>query len=213
MKADPAIENLTRKHPDLRPVIPAITELGQRLNTVFDCGGRLFVAGNGGSAADAQHIVGELMKSYQRERQLSEEEQALFNGLPEGNMLAENLETGLPALVLGLNHSLTSAIANDFTERHLEFAQELWILGEERDAFLGISTSGRARNILYAMITAKTKGMYVAALTGSRPSPISDIADLAIRAPSRETAEIQQMHEVIYHCLCGMLEEHFLARH
>jgi D-sedoheptulose 7-phosphate isomerase len=208
--ADVVAEMLER-HANLEGTVPAFQSLCERLAAVFEAGGKLLVAGNGGSAADAQHIVAELMKSFERKRPLANRDRALFEQLPYGDALADNLEAGLPAMTVGMNHSLTSAIGNDFQEPHLEYAQELSVLGNEGDALLGISTSGRARNVLYAMIAAKAKGLFVAVLTGEDSGEMGEIADLAVTVPSQQTTEVQELHEVVYHSLCRALEHHFFG--
>lgn len=199
------IEEMLDKHPALKVTQMDLLDLSNKLISIFDGGGRLFVAGNGGSAADAQHIVAEIMKSFERKQPLSVEDKALFSKLPYGKILAENLERGFPAIALGLNHSLTSAIWNDFREAYMEYAQELWILANEADAFLGISTSGNARNVLYAMVTAKAKGLFVAGLTGNDGGKMKEMADLVICVPASLTREIQEMHRIIYHALCRII--------
>ena len=199
------------RHPVLEETIPDFEELCGKLASVFEAGGKLLVAGNGGSAADAQHIVAELMKSFEMKRPRSVESKLELEHLPHGGTLAEHLEPGMPAVALGLNHSLTSAIGNDFEEPHLEYAQELLVLANAGDAMLAISTSGRAKNVLYAMVTARAKGLFVAALTGADPGEMADLADLTLNVPATQTTEVQELHEVIYHGLCRALEQHFFA--
>lgn len=211
IKADVIIDEMVAKYPALGKTSPALLTFCEKMITLFKRGGRLFIAGNGGSAADAQHIVAELMKSFERKRPLSDKEKALFNGLPDGNKLACHLENGFPAIALGLNHSLTSAIWNDFRESHLEFAQELWVLAKKGDALLGISTSGTAKNVFYAMLTARAKGLYAVSFTGNKPNRLKEIADLALLVPSNWTAEVQQMQAIVYHTFCRILEKHFFT--
>jgi D-sedoheptulose 7-phosphate isomerase len=199
------------RHPVLEGTIPDFARLCEEMTGVFEGGGKLLVAGNGGSVADAQHIVAELMKSFEIGRPYLGQIGSLLETLPHGKTLAQHLEAGLPAVALGMNHSLTSAIGNDFEEPHLEYAQELMVLGNEGDALLGISTSGRARNVLYAIVAAKAKGLFVAALTGPAPGEMGELADLAISVPAQRTAEVQELHEVIYHGMCRALEQHFFG--
>jgi len=199
------------RHPVLEGSIPEFERLCERMAFLFEAGGKLLVAGNGGSAADAQHIAAELMKSFEIKRPRSSPSELELENLPFGSTLAKHLEPGLPAIALGLNHSLTSAIGNDFEEPHLEYAQELMVLGNEGDALLGISTSGRARNVLYAMVAAKAKGLFVAALTGPTPGEMGELADLTISVPAQRTTEVQELHEVIYHGMCRALEQHFFG--
>ena len=211
METSTVTSEILARHPALEGTIPDLVRLCERMTAIFEAGGKLLVAGNGGSAADAQHIVAELMKSFEAKRPLSGHTAGLLGNLPHGKKLAKNLEAGLPAIALGMNHSLTSAIGNDFEEPHLQYAQELLALGAESDALLGISTSGRARNVLYAMITAKAKGLFIAALTGPNSGEMGEVADLTITVPAQRTTEVQELHEVIYHGMCRALEHHFFG--
>ena len=112
----------------------------------------------------------------------------------------------MPTVALGCNPSLTSAIGNDFRAPHLELAQELWVCGEKRDAFLGISTSGKSINVCYAMAVSKARGMLTCALTGPAPNPMSDSADLSITVPGGRVADIQELHRAVYHAVCRLIE-------
>jgi D-sedoheptulose 7-phosphate isomerase len=145
------------RHPLLEGKGSEFERLCEMIASVFDSGGKLFVAGNGGSAADAQHIVAELMKSFEIKRSRSGRSELDLGNLPYGSTLAQHLEPGIPAVSLGLNHSLTSAIGNDFEEPHLEYAQELSVLADAGDALLAISTSGRAKNVIYTMVVARAR--------------------------------------------------------
>lgn len=128
-----------------------------------------------------------------------------------GEVLANNLQGALPAIALDGHPSLTTAYLND-CEPLLCFAQQVNGYGEEGDVFLGISTSGNSKNILYAATVAKVKGMRVIGLTGEKESKLSQIADVCIRVPQTETYMIQELHLPVYHCLCLMLEERFFGR-
>jgi D-sedoheptulose 7-phosphate isomerase len=205
------IQEMIEKFPILEPAVPSLLEFCQKMIDIYETGGKLLIAGNGGSAADAQHIAGELMKSFERKHPLTEKEKSMFKNWSDGDKIANHIENGLPVIVLGLNHSLTSAISNDYNESYLEFAQELWVSGKKGDAFLGISTSGHAQNIINAIITAKAKGLYTVALTGNKSNPVKDIAEHSICVPSSRTMEVQQMHEIIYHIFCKILEDHFFS--
>ena len=173
---------------------------------------KVLIAGNGGSAADAEHIVGELMKGFKLPRKLDtgfaskliEKDEEL------GRVLAVNLQGALPAIALDGHMALSTAYMND-CEPLLCFAQQINGYGRENDVFLGISTSGNSKNILYAAVVAKAKGMKVVALTGEKDSKLSKIADVTIKAPQSRTYMIQEYHLPIYHCLCLMLEERFFG--
>ena len=173
-------------------------------------GKKLLVAGNGGSAADSEHIVGELMKGFVKPRKLDEEySKALINANPElGAVLSDALQGALPAIALDGHPALTTAYMND-CEPLLCFAQQVNGYGIAGDVFLGISTSGNSKNILYAATVAKAKGLKVIGLTGEKESKLSAMADVCIRVPRKETFMIQELHLPVYHCLCLMLEETF----
>lgn len=205
------VRDLGTRWPVLQSSLSAIAQCIERLTDVFQSGGRLFVAGNGGSAADAIHIAGELVKAFELKRRLSESQAALFQEIPGGIELAQHLENGLPTFALGCNAALTSAIGNDFQVAHLEMAQELWVCGEKKDAFLGISTSGNSKNVRYAMGVSKAKQMLTIALTGPGPNPMSELADLAVTVPGGCVADIQDLHSVIYHVICRAIELHFFG--
>ena len=182
------------------------------LEESYENGGKLLVAGNGGSAADAEHIVGELMQGFKLPRKpeadfaekLVEENQEL------GSVLAENLQGALPAIALDGHPALSTAYMND-CEPLLCFAQQVNGYGKSGDVFLGISTSGNSKNVLYAATTAHAKGMKVIGLTGAKDSKLKDMSDVCIKAPQTETYMIQELHLPIYHCLCLMLEDNFFA--
>lgn len=182
------------------------------LEESYENGGKLLVAGNGGSAADAEHIVGELMMGFKLPRKpeadfaekLVEENQEL------GSVLAENLQGALPAIALDGHPALSTAYMND-CEPLLCFAQQVNGYGKSGDVFLGISTSGNSKNVLYAATTAHAKGMKVIGLTGAKDSKLKDMSDVCIKAPQTETYMIQELHLPIYHCLCLMLEDNFFA--
>lgn len=182
------------------------------LEESYENGGKLLVAGNGGSAADAEHIVGELMKGFKLPRKpeadfaekLVEENQEL------GSVLAENLQGALPAIALDGHPALSTAYMND-CEPLLCFAQQVNGYGKSGDVFLGISTSGNSKNVLYAATTAHAKGMKVIGLTGAKDSKLKDMSDVCIKAPQTETYMIQELHLPIYHCQCLMLEDNFFA--
>jgi D-sedoheptulose 7-phosphate isomerase len=162
--------------------------------------------------SDALHISGELLKSYAGKRPLTSEEVFAFEPLPDGQKLAASLERGLRGITLGVNPTIGSAVDNDFAERSMSVAQELNALGRSGDVLLAISTSGKARNLLYAAETARAKGITTILLTGPGESPLSNAADLAIHAPGERTDRIQENHILLYHCLCEMLEKHFFGQ-
>lgn len=168
------------------------------------------IAGNGGSAADAEHIVGELMKGFKlpRKPQADFAEKLIAENKELGVVLAENLQGALPAIALDGHLALSTAYMND-CEPLLCFAQQVNGYGKEDDVFLGISTSGNSKNVLYATITAHAKGMKVIGLTGAQSSKLERMSDVCIKVPQTETYMVQELHLPVYHCLCLMLENAF----
>lgn len=172
--------------------------------------GKLLIAGNGGSAADAEHITGELMKSFKKSRDLPIElKQKLVELDPiRGKYLGQTLEQPLTAIALVCHEALSTAFLNDRDGKAI-FAQQVLGYGKSGDVLLGISTSGNSENVLYAAIMAKTLGMKVVALTGAEGGKLKELADCSIRVPETETYKIQELHLPVYHCLCMMLENYF----
>lgn len=207
------IDLLILRYPQLIVAKDCIVEAYQILEESYTNDGKLLVAGNGGSAADAEHIVGELMKGFVNPRKLEAEySDALITVNKElGRVLSENLQGALPAIALDGHLALTTAYLND-CEPLLCFAQQVNGYGRKSDVFLGISTSGNSRNILYAATVAKAKGMKVIGLTGEKDSKLSEISDTCIQVPETETYKIQELHLPVYHCLCLMLEDTFSGK-
>ena len=207
------IDLLILRYPQLIVAKDCIVEAYQILEESYTNDGKLLVAGNGGSAADAEHIVGELMKGFVNPRKLEAEySDALITVNKElGRVLSENLQGALPAIALDGHLALTTAYLND-CEPLLCFAQQVNGYGRKSDVFLGISTSGNSRNILYAATVAKAKGMKVIGLTGEKDSKLSEISDTCIQVPETETYKIQELHVPVYHCLCLMLEDTFFGK-
>ena len=176
----------------------------------FSNGGKLLIAGNGGSAADAEHIVGELMKGFVKKRKLPE---AFIKKIethdPEiATYLVHHLQPGLPAIALSGHASLNTACINDI-DGNITFSEQIYGYGKPGDVFIGISTSGNSKNILYAAATAKAKGLKTIALTGCDGGSLKTISDISIIVPEKETYKIQELHLPVYHCLCLMIEEYF----
>ena len=207
------IDLLILRYPQLIVAKDCIVEAYQILEESYTNDGKLLVAGNGGSAADAEHIVGELMKGFVNPRKLEAEySDALITVNKElGRVLSENLQGALPAIALDGHLALTTAYLNDCGPL-LCFAQQVNGYGRKSDVFLGISTSGNSRNILYAATVAKAKGMKVIGLTGEKDSKLSEISDTCIQVPETETYKIQELHLPVYHCLCLMLEDTFFGK-
>ena len=206
------IELLMKRYPALIVSKQDIVDAYLLMEECYEKGGKLLIAGNGGSAADAEHIVGELMKGFKLPRKVTAEYvEKLINANPElGSLLADNLQSALPAIALDGHFALSTAYMND-CEPLLCFAQQVNGFGYKEDLFLGISTSGNSKNVLYAATVARAKGMKVVGLTGQKESKLSLFADVCIKVPQTETFMIQELHLPVYHCLCLMLEDKFFG--
>ena len=204
------IEIITSRYPALEACKADILVAFEVLRDSYAHGGKLLVCGNGGSAADAEHIVGELMKGFKSSRKLDEVSRKKLEDIDSaiGSMLADNLQGALPAIALDGHSALSTAYMND-CEPLMCFAQQVNGYGRESDVLLSISTSGNSKNVVYAAVTAKAKGMKVIGLTGQKESKLSAMADVCIRVPETETYKIQELHLPVYHSLCLMLEEEF----
>lgn len=202
------LDLLIERYPKLTVCKESIAAAYELMEACYAHGGKLLAAGNGGSAADAEHIVGELMKGFKKPRKLPKVEvDRLIAADPElGKTLAENLQGALPAIALDGHSALSTAYQND-CEPLLCFAQQVNGYGKAGDVFLGISTSGNSKNVIYAAVTARAKGMKVVGLTGAKESVLGNMADVCIRAPETETYMIQELHLPVYHTLCLMLEQ------
>jgi len=206
------LQQLIERYPKLESVRHDINAACLAIIESFEKGGKLLIAGNGGSAADAEHIVGELMKDFVKKRKLPHEfYEKLKDAGPEiAGYLTHNLQAALPAINLSGHASLNTACINDI-DGDITFAQQVYGYAKEGDIFLGISTSGNAENVLYAAATAKAKGLKVIALTGRDGGRLKSVADISIIVPESETYKIQELHLPVYHCLCMMIEEHFFS--
>lgn len=206
------IDLLVERYPFLESAKNDIVAAYLLLEESYENGGKLLVAGNGGSAADAEHIVDELMKGLKLPRKPETDlaEKLVAENQELGAVLAENLQGALPAIALDGHPALSTAYMND-CEPLLCFAQQVNGYGKSGDVFLGISTSGNSKNVLFAATTAHAKGMKVIGLTGAKDSKLKDMSDVCIKAPQTETYMIQELHLPIYHCLCLMLEDKFFA--
>jgi D-sedoheptulose 7-phosphate isomerase len=178
-----------------------------------DCylhGGLIMTCGNGGSAADAGHIVGELMKGFKQKRRLTDGQRAKIKSLfpVEGDFLADNLQQAIPALSLSDQVALTSAFINDIAP-DMVFAQQVFGYGKERDILIGLSTSGNSKNVVNACRVAASSGVKTIGLTGESGGEMRDVCNVTIRVPATETYRVQEYHLPVYHTLCAMMETAF----
>ena len=206
------IDLLVERYPKLEVCRQSIEDAYITLRECYENGGKLLVAGNGGSAADSEHIAGELMKRFEKPRPVSKKfAQKLIEVDPVlGAELSRNLEQGLMAIPLVAHEALTTAYINDVDGLGV-FAQQLYGFGRPGDVFLGISTSGNSKNVLSATVVARAEGIKVIGLTGANGGKLAEVSDVAIKAPETETYKVQECHLPIFHCLCLMLEDHFFG--
>ena len=199
---------LIKKYPSLDACEKAIK---MAYDILFDCyskSGKVLVCGNGGSAADSEHIVGELMKGFHLPRKLTDEDKNAFAQFDGGEKIADGLQKGLPAISLVSHTGLMTAFLND-CDPALVFAQQVYGYMNKNDVLIGLSTSGNSKNVVNASITARALNGKTIAITGSKNSKLSEICDVTIKLPSEDTAEIQEYTLPVYHCICAMLEEEF----
>lgn len=203
---------LMERYPVLTETEEAIKTTYNTLVQCYEAGGKLLIAGNGGSASDAEHMVGELMKGFVLPRRVGNElrDKLILIGGEMGADLADKLQEALPAIALSNHNSLSTAIINDI-DGNVTFAQQLYGYGNEGDVFFAISTSGNSHNILQAATVAKAKGLKVIGLTGKTGGKLAGLADTVIKVPETETYKIQELHLPVYHCLCMMLERYFFG--
>ena len=204
------LNHLIERYPKLDTCREEIKQAYEIMETAYVNERKLLVCGNGGSASDSEHIVGELMKEFKLKRKVFGEQVAALKSIDPvlGEVLAENLQGALPAISLTGHSSLQTAFMNDAVPE-LVFAQQVNGYGKPGDVFLGISTSGNSRNALYAAVNAKAKDLKVIGLTGAKENKLMKYADVCIRVPETETYKIQELHLPVYHCLCLMLEDKF----
>ena len=211
-KTESFINDLILRYPllvDSRENIKKSAEL--LINTVRDQG-KLLICGNGGSSADADHIVGELMKGFIRPRPLSDKQKKSLVDLAgdTGRHIGNHLQQGIPAISLSAHTALNTAFMND-VDPSLVFAQQVMGIGNSGDVLWGISTSGNSKNIVSAVITAKSKGLKTIAMTGQNNSLLSELCDVSIQVKGTETYKIQELHLPVYHTLCIILENYFFG--
>ncbi len=206
------IDTLISRYPVLSVCTEDIKSAYRVLEECYASDHKLLIAGNGGSAADSEHIAGELMKRFKTPRPVPAEFADKLKSIdPErGEGLAKNLERGLMAIPLVAHEALTTAYINDVDGLGV-FAQQLYGFGREGDVFLGISTSGNSKNVMSATVVARALGIKVIGLTGAKGGELAEVADVCIRVPEDETYRIQELHLPVYHCLCLMLEDRFFG--
>lgn len=196
------------RYPALTPCEESVAAAFAILRESYAGGGKLLACGNGGSASDAEHIVGELMKGFMQKRPLTAAEAQAFPATEEGGYLVRRLQRALPAISLVSQTSLMTAFANDVSSE-LVFAQQVFGYGRAGDVLLGLSTSGSSRNVVYAAHTARSLGVKSIGLTGRDGGRLKELCEVVIQVPADSTPEVQELHLPVYHALCMMLEAEF----
>lgn len=209
---EPLVRLLDR-YPELVNCVEQIENAFYSLVETIRRDGTILICGNGGSAADSDHIVGELMKGFNNPRPLGKiDVSGLVNTFGiEGEKLAYNLQGAIRAISLSAHSALATAFSND-CDPEFVFAQQVWGYGRDGDTLICISTSGNSRNVLQAARIGKMRGMTVIGLTGATGGKLADLSDVSISVPSTRTSDIQEYHLPVYHSLCLMLEEHFFGK-
>lgn len=206
------LKELLERYPELESCKDAIETAREKMITSFENGNKLLVCGNGGSCADSDHIVGELMKGFLLRREIPQADRDAMKSLfPEdGDHLADNLQGALPAISLTTHSGLISAFAND-VDPEMIYAQQVYGYGIKGDIFVGLTTSGNSGNVVKAAMVAKSLGMVVIGLVGAKECKLDKIADVVIHAPETETFKVQELHLPIYHYLCAACEDKFFG--
>jgi len=203
------MEELLRRYPQLAACEADITLAYELIRSTYLSGKKVLLCGNGGSASDALHIVGELMKGFVKPRKVGTDRlQSPKLDAETSHYLASNLQGGLPAIALMGEDALFTAYLNDVAP-DMVFAQQVWGYGEEGDLLIGITTSGNSGNVIRAAQTALAKNMKVVGLTGAGGGKLKELADACICVPETETFKVQELHLPVYHALCLMIEECF----
>lgn len=207
------IDLLIERYPILEECRQSLIDAYLIMEEAYEGDHKLLIAGNGGSAADSEHIAGELMKRFKTPRPVTPEMAEKLRAIDpvRGEDLAKNLERGLMAIPLVAHEALSTAYINDVDGLGV-FAQQLFGFGRPGDVFLGISTSGNSKNVMSATVVARALGIKVIGLTGAKGGELASVADVAVKVPETETYMIQELHLPVYHCWCLMLEDKFFGK-
>lgn len=207
------IDLLIERYPILAECRQSLIDAYLIMEEAYEGDHKLLIAGNGGSAADSEHIAGELMKRFKTPRPVTPEMAEKLKAIDpvRGADLAKNLERGLMAIPLVAHEALSTAYINDVDGLGV-FAQQLFGFGRPGDVFLGISTSGNSKNVMSATVVARALGIKVIGLTGAKGGELASVADVAVKVPETETYMIQELHLPVYHCWCLMLEDRFFRK-
>ena len=205
---DLMLEELLTRYPALTGCCAEIVQAANMMLAAYQNGGKILVCGNGGSCADSDHIVGELMKGFLLMRNMNGEQAAQFRKAlgEDAEEMIEKLQCGIPAISLPAQSAVLSAFAND-VDAELMYAQLVFGYAKPGDLLIGLSTSGNSKNVVAAAKVAKAMGIATLALTGAKESKLSELCDCTVRVPEAETFKVQELHLPVYHYLCASLEQ------
>jgi len=206
------MQDLLKRYPALSVCADSIQNALKLMKETYEKGGTMLLCGNGGSCADCEHIVGELMKGFLSMRRMKEEDyKSIQKMFPEdADYFSETLQYGIPAVSLPSLTAVGTAFINDVAA-DMVYAQLVYGLGKSQDLVIGISTSGNSKNVVNALKIAKAKGLKTLGLTGAKPSMMDELCDVVIKVPETETYKIQEYHLPVYHYLCAELEQRLFA--
>lgn len=210
MKEEQVLRSLSERYPPLLQIDDQVRAAYELLKSSYEKRGKLLICGNGGSAADSEHIVGELMKGFLLKRRLGDKEREIFRELGEDYFaISAKLQKALPAISLAHQSALNTAYANDVSP-DMVFGQQVYGYGEGgRDVLLAMSTSGCSVNVVNAVKVARAIQVATLGITGENGGDLKDLCDICIRLPEKETYRVQELMLPVYHALCAMLEEYF----
>ena len=199
-------DTLYKTYPALLPCRSSIEQAFKILTECAKAKATVLVCGNGGSAADSEHIVGELMKGFNLRRPLSDEQKAMFKDIPDGEAFADKLQCGIRAISLVSQTGLMTAFINDVAADMI-FAQQVFAYAQKKeDNLIALSTSGNSKNVVNAVYAAKAAGIRSIAITGENESKLSEFADITIKLPAHTPFEVQEFTLPVYHALCAAVE-------
>ena len=198
------MKELLSRYPQLADCAESIAKAVDFIVDGYFMGGKVLACGNGGSAADSDHIVGELMKGFLSRRPLTDDEKTALENAGGADM-AENLQRGIPAISLPSQSAVLTAFVNDVLPENM-YAQLMFAYGTENDTAICISTSGNSKNVVAAAIAAKAKGVKVVSLVGAKTCKLDEVSDVCIHVPETETYKIQELHLPVYHYICAEVE-------
>ncbi len=202
------LDEMILRYPDLEEVRDSVAKAAHMITASYRSNGKVMVCGNGGSAADSEHIVGELMKGFVLRREITPHDANRLKdfGISDWEEISKCLQQGIPAIALTGHPALSSAVLND-NDPFMTYAQQVYVLGRPGDVLIGLSTSGNSRNVVNALKVAKAFGVQTIGFTGSRPAKMDEFCDALIKVPATETFKVQEYHLPVYHTICLMVEE------